>query len=405
MCSARSRLSLCYVAERPRSTRCSRLRPVRSVDVAAGAADRPRGRRRGGLPGRGRRRLGPASTCARGCWPRRDARSAERLAGRRGLRRAARGQRAARGAAAAESTAPDPGIRRRRRGQGLRVPRRATAAGSTEPSVARADPRARDPARLGGRLDLPATRCGHIQATGIDAAGRKQYRYHDRWRERRDREKFDEMIELRARAARAARAGRRATSSARGCRASACSPARCACSTAASSGSAREDYAEENDTYGIATMHKRHVTIAGRRRSAFDYEAKGGQRRLQSIGDPEVARDRARRSSAAAAAATSCSRTSEGRRWARRQVGRHQRVRQGGDRRRLQRQGLPHLERHGAGGGRAGRVRPGGTARRARASGPRRGRSRRSRATSATRRPSRAPPTSTRACSTASTAG
>ena len=32
---------------------------------------------------------------------------------------------------------------------------------------------------------------GHIQATGTDAAGRKQYRYHDRWRERRDREKFD----------------------------------------------------------------------------------------------------------------------------------------------------------------------------------------------------------------------
>ncbi len=42
---------------------------------------------------------------------------------------------------------------------------------------------------------------GHIQATGIDAAGRKQYRYHDLWRERRDREKFDEMLRLRPRAA------------------------------------------------------------------------------------------------------------------------------------------------------------------------------------------------------------
>src|SRR3954469_6841223 len=37
---------------------------------------------------------------------------------------------------------------------------------------------------------------GHIQATGVDARGRKQYRYHDRWRERRDQEKFDEMIEF-----------------------------------------------------------------------------------------------------------------------------------------------------------------------------------------------------------------
>src|SRR5919205_4496875 len=37
---------------------------------------------------------------------------------------------------------------------------------------------------------------GHIQATGLDARGRKQYRYHDRWRERRDQQKFDEMIEF-----------------------------------------------------------------------------------------------------------------------------------------------------------------------------------------------------------------
>src|SRR3954453_7779384 len=37
---------------------------------------------------------------------------------------------------------------------------------------------------------------GHIQATGIDARGRKQYRYHDLWRERRDRQKFDSMTEF-----------------------------------------------------------------------------------------------------------------------------------------------------------------------------------------------------------------
>ena len=49
-----------------------------------------------------------------------------------------------------------------------------------------------------------------------------------------------------------------------------------------------ESYAEENDTYGIATMGKRHVTIAGDR-VTFDYEAKGGQQRVQSIDDREVA--------------------------------------------------------------------------------------------------------------------
>jgi DNA topoisomerase IB len=35
---------------------------------------------------------------------------------------------------------------------------------------------------------------GHIQATGVDAAGRKQYLYHQRWRERRDQQNLDDMI-------------------------------------------------------------------------------------------------------------------------------------------------------------------------------------------------------------------
>src|SRR6185437_12570611 len=35
---------------------------------------------------------------------------------------------------------------------------------------------------------------GHLQATGVDAAGRRQYLYHARWREHRDREKFERML-------------------------------------------------------------------------------------------------------------------------------------------------------------------------------------------------------------------
>jgi DNA topoisomerase IB len=37
---------------------------------------------------------------------------------------------------------------------------------------------------------------GHIQAIGTDVAGRRQYRYHDRWRAERDREKFDRVLRL-----------------------------------------------------------------------------------------------------------------------------------------------------------------------------------------------------------------
>src|SRR2546421_9238009 len=37
---------------------------------------------------------------------------------------------------------------------------------------------------------------GHLQATGRDARGRKQYRYHPRWRELRDADKFDHLLEF-----------------------------------------------------------------------------------------------------------------------------------------------------------------------------------------------------------------
>jgi DNA topoisomerase IB len=48
-----------------------------------------------------------------------------------------------------------------------------------------------------------------------------------------------------------------------------------------------EDYAEDNESYGIATMRKRHVTLSGAR-VAFDYEAKGGKRQVQVIGDRTI---------------------------------------------------------------------------------------------------------------------
>jgi DNA topoisomerase IB len=128
---------------------------------------------------------------------------------------------------------------------------------------------------------------GHIQATGVDAAGRKQYRYHDRWRERRDAEKFESMIRF-ARCLPNLR--RRVSEDLRGTEMSRDKVLACAVRLL-DRGFFRigsEDYAEENDTYGIATMQKRHVTISGDEVS-FDYEAKGGLRRLQTIGDPEVA--------------------------------------------------------------------------------------------------------------------
>ena len=88
-----------------------------------------------------------------------------------------------------------PGIRRVARGTRLLLPRRGRATGSTSRrrSSGSASWASRRPGRTCGSAPDPR---GHIQATGIDAAGRKQYLYHADWRRRRDQEKFDEMLDF-----------------------------------------------------------------------------------------------------------------------------------------------------------------------------------------------------------------
>src|SRR4051794_5949328 len=128
---------------------------------------------------------------------------------------------------------------------------------------------------------------GHIQATGVDARGRRQYRYHDAWRIHRDREKFDHMISF-ARALpdlREVCAEHLQVDGFTRDRILACS------TRLLDLGFFRigtEGYAEENQTSGLATIRKRHVKIDGDR-VIFDYTAKAGKRRIESVVDPAVA--------------------------------------------------------------------------------------------------------------------
>jgi DNA topoisomerase I len=178
-----------------------------------------------------------------------------------------------------------PGIARRRRGRGFEY-------------VDENGNRIEDPAVLERIRELvipPAWEdvwiCpyphGHIQAIGTDAAGRRQYRYHDRWRERRDQEKFDEMLDF-ARALPRLRATASEHLQLDGL------PRERVLAGAVrllDRGFFRiggEDYAEKNGTYGLATMRKHHVTLGEDGVVMFDYEAKGGQQRLQSIVDEDV---------------------------------------------------------------------------------------------------------------------
>ena len=127
---------------------------------------------------------------------------------------------------------------------------------------------------------------GHIQATGFDEAGRKQYRYHDRWREHRDREKFEGVLELAAELPRVRRRLKRDLKQ-RGLvreRVLACS-IRLLDLGFFRIGS--EQYAEENETYGLATIRKRHVSFH-RGLIVFEYEGKNAKDRIQTIDDAEI---------------------------------------------------------------------------------------------------------------------
>jgi DNA topoisomerase-1 len=178
-----------------------------------------------------------------------------------------------------------PGIARRRRGRGFEY-FDENGARIDEPELL---------ARIRELVIPPAWRevwicphpMGHIQAVGTDAAGRRQYLYHQRWRERRDQEKFDEMIRF----ARALPRVRRITAKHLAQKQVTRDRVLACAVRLLDRGFFRigtEGYAEQNQTYGLATMQKRHVTLGEDGVITFDYAAKGGKRRVQSIVDPKV---------------------------------------------------------------------------------------------------------------------
>ena len=178
-----------------------------------------------------------------------------------------------------------PGIRRRRRGKGFEYVDQDGTRLTDEETLTRIRELAIPPAWED--VWICPFPMGHIQATGFDARGRKQYRYHDKWRQRRDQQKFDEMIDF-ARAL--PRMRERVTEHLNGDDLTRERVLACA-ARLLDRGFFRvggEDYAVENESYGLATIHKRHVKLLPENTLLFDYPAKSGQRRVQSIVDPEV---------------------------------------------------------------------------------------------------------------------
>jgi DNA topoisomerase-1 len=132
---------------------------------------------------------------------------------------------------------------------------------------------------------------GHLQATGRDARGRKQYRYHADWRLARDAGKFERMLEfgaalprLRARV-KAGLAGPVGTAPRRDTVLS--TIVRLLDTTLVRIGN--DEYARTNKSFGLTTLRNRHADVQGSR-LRLRFRGKSGIEREVDLEDPRVAR-------------------------------------------------------------------------------------------------------------------
>jgi DNA topoisomerase I len=129
---------------------------------------------------------------------------------------------------------------------------------------------------------------GHLQATGRDARGRKQYRYHARWRRIRDETKYEHLLDF----GRALPAIRRRVESDLGRpglprEKVLAAVVRLMEDTLARVGN--PEYAAQNNTFGLTTLRNRHVRIS-RGRIELDFRAKHGIRHVSRVSDRKLAR-------------------------------------------------------------------------------------------------------------------
>lgn len=129
---------------------------------------------------------------------------------------------------------------------------------------------------------------GHLQATGRDARGRKQYRYHEKWREARDETKYDRMLIFGA-ALPKIRERVEADLSLGGL------PKDKILATIVSIMErtfirvGNEEYARENKSYGLTTMRNRHVKVSGEK-LRFNFRGKSGIEHDVNVHDRRLAR-------------------------------------------------------------------------------------------------------------------
>ena len=179
-----------------------------------------------------------------------------------------------------------PGIRRRKSGKSFSYVDAAGARVRDPRQIARIKALAIPPAY--SDVWICADPRGHIQATGRDVRGRKQYRYHPRWREVRDTTKFTRMVAF----AEALPALRKAVDRDLGLpglprRKVLATVVRLLEWTCIRVGN--EEYARTNRSFGLTTLEDRHVAINGSRMS-FEFKGKSGKMHACDVSDRRLAR-------------------------------------------------------------------------------------------------------------------
>ncbi|HMG50701.1 MAG TPA: DNA topoisomerase IB [Inquilinus sp.] len=180
----------------------------------------------------------------------------------------------------------DPGIRRRRVGKGFAYRLPDGTALRDAKVLARIASLAVPPAYTDVWI-CPDPR-GHIQATGRDQRGRKQYRYHPRWKEARAETKYGRMVAF-GRALPRIRKRVDADLAERGLTRTKVLAAIVRLLEATLIRIGNDEYARTNKSFGLTTLRKRHVDVEGGA-IRFEFKAKSGVLHRSAFRDRRIAR-------------------------------------------------------------------------------------------------------------------
>ncbi len=178
-----------------------------------------------------------------------------------------------------------PGITRRRAGRGFRYETASGAAIRDAAALKRIRAIVIPPAWTD--VWICANPDGHIQATGRDARGRLQYRYHARFRARRDRDKFSRLVRFGIALPRIRRVVRRDLAR-RGLPREKVLAAVVRLLETTSFRIGNEQYARLNRSFGISTLRRRHAQVSGGS-VRFRFRGKGGRLEERTLVDRGLA--------------------------------------------------------------------------------------------------------------------